>query len=66
MFYRWKSHLPDGRIAEFRFVRVSCRVFYCIYAFFLKKTRYDSECEVTIVEQGYAPVVRKGGWRYVH
>ncbi|KAG0946805.1 hypothetical protein G6F57_006460 [Rhizopus arrhizus] len=40
----WKSHLPDGRIAEFR---------------------YDSECEVTIVEQGYAPVVRKGGWRFV-
>ncbi|CAO3686305.1 unnamed protein product [Rhizopus stolonifer] len=40
----WKSHLPDGRIAEFR---------------------YDSEWEVTIVEQGYAPIVRKGGWRFV-
>ncbi|CAO3678979.1 unnamed protein product [Rhizopus microsporus] len=40
----WKSHLPDGRIAEFR---------------------YDPNCEVTIVEQGYAPTVRKGGWRFV-
>ncbi|CEJ01129.1 hypothetical protein RMCBS344292_15165 [Rhizopus microsporus] len=43
-YYRWKSHLPDGRIAEFR---------------------YDPDCEVTIVEQGYAPTVRKGGWRFV-
>lgn len=25
--------------------------------------RYDSDCEVTIIEQGYAPTVRKGGWR---
>ncbi|RCH91664.1 Dcp1p-Dcp2p decapping enzyme complex alpha subunit [Rhizopus azygosporus] len=41
---KWKSHLPDGRIAEFR---------------------YDPDCEVTIVEQGYAPTVRKGGWRFV-
>ncbi|KAI7889738.1 mRNA capping enzyme, catalytic domain-containing protein [Mucor mucedo] len=41
---QWKSQLPDGRIAEFR---------------------YDSDCEVTIIEQGYAPTVRKGGWRFV-
>ncbi|KAI7856683.1 mRNA capping enzyme, catalytic domain-containing protein, partial [Circinella umbellata] len=40
----WKNHLPDGRIAEFR---------------------YDRECAVTIVEQGYAPTTRKGGWRFV-
>ncbi|KAI9480373.1 MAG: mRNA capping enzyme, catalytic domain-containing protein [Benjaminiella poitrasii] len=40
----WKNHLPDGRIAEFR---------------------YDPEWEVTIVEQGYAPTVRKGGWRFL-
>lgn len=39
---QWKSQLPDGRIAEFR---------------------YDPECNVTIIEQGYAPTVRKGGWR---
>ncbi|CAO3611848.1 unnamed protein product [Mucor hiemalis] len=41
---QWKSQLPDGRIAEFR---------------------YDSDCEVTIIEQGYAPTIRKGGWRFV-
>ncbi|KAI9022935.1 mRNA capping enzyme, catalytic domain-containing protein [Phycomyces nitens] len=27
--------------------------------------RYDSNWEVTIVEQGYAPIPRKGGWRFV-
>ncbi|KAL9539701.1 hypothetical protein MBANPS3_010118 [Mucor bainieri] len=27
--------------------------------------RYDPQCEVTIIEQGYAPTVRKGGWRFV-
>ncbi|KAI8975621.1 mRNA capping enzyme, catalytic domain-containing protein [Mycotypha africana] len=27
--------------------------------------RYDATCEVTIIEQGYAPTVRKGGWRFV-
>ncbi|KAI7899675.1 mRNA capping enzyme, catalytic domain-containing protein [Cokeromyces recurvatus] len=40
----WRNHLPDGRIAEFR---------------------YDPECEITIVEPGYAPTIRKGGWRFV-
>ncbi|KAI8327067.1 mRNA capping enzyme, catalytic domain-containing protein [Choanephora cucurbitarum] len=40
----WKSHLPEGRIAEFR---------------------YDPLCEVTIIEPGYAPTTRKGGWRFV-
>ncbi|RKP23234.1 hypothetical protein SYNPS1DRAFT_31052 [Syncephalis pseudoplumigaleata] len=41
---KWKEHLPDGRIAEFR---------------------YDPDWKVTIVEQGYAPMTRKGGWRFV-
>ncbi|KAI8376276.1 mRNA capping enzyme, catalytic domain-containing protein [Radiomyces spectabilis] len=41
---QWKSHLPDGRIAEFR---------------------YDPNWEMTIIEQGYAPTTRKGGWRFV-
>ncbi|KAL0095879.1 mRNA capping enzyme, catalytic domain-containing protein [Phycomyces blakesleeanus] len=27
--------------------------------------RFDSNWEVTIVEQGYAPKMRKGGWRFV-
>lgn len=25
--------------------------------------RFDPDWEVTIVEQGYAPTTRKGGWR---
>ncbi|KAF7727787.1 Dcp1p-Dcp2p decapping enzyme complex alpha subunit [Apophysomyces ossiformis] len=27
--------------------------------------RYDEDLDVTIVEQGYAPITRKGGWRFV-
>ncbi|KAI8980867.1 mRNA capping enzyme, catalytic domain-containing protein, partial [Pilobolus umbonatus] len=28
-------------------------------------SEYDPECEVTIIEQGYAPLTRKGGWKFV-
>ncbi|KAG0176359.1 Dcp1p-Dcp2p decapping enzyme complex alpha subunit [Apophysomyces sp. BC1021] len=27
--------------------------------------RFDDDLDVTIVEQGYAPITRKGGWRFV-
>ncbi|ORX62779.1 hypothetical protein DM01DRAFT_1403226 [Hesseltinella vesiculosa] len=31
----------------------------------IAECRYDPSWQVTIVEQGYAPVVRTGGWRFV-
>ncbi|EIE83489.1 hypothetical protein RO3G_08194 [Rhizopus delemar RA 99-880] len=62
---RWsKEHKPIYSIEV-----LSHGVTYKFYDHFQPEpalaTEYDSECEVTIVEQGYAPVVRKGGWRFV-
>ncbi|KAG1168626.1 hypothetical protein G6F70_009028 [Rhizopus microsporus] len=62
---RWsKEHKPIYSIEV-----LSHGVTYKFYDHFQPEpalaTEYDPNCEVTIVEQGYAPTVRKGGWRFV-
>ncbi|KAJ1972579.1 hypothetical protein H4R35_004595 [Dimargaris xerosporica] len=43
LYQQWRSHPPDGRIAEFR---------------------YDPEWKIYVIEEGYAPVTKRGGWRF--
>ncbi|KAJ1984585.1 hypothetical protein H4R34_000557 [Dimargaris verticillata] len=43
LYQQWRSHPPDGRIAEFR---------------------YDPDWKIYVIEEGYAPVTKRGGWRF--